>query len=259
MWNSTSVQDCVFLNLARFNFSYAGFHEQTGPAQDNPNSKLCSQNQTSKQQQQATTTTKQHLQTAAMIIAPSINSLKFFSANKVDIVPVLKEETATPALGQVEQSRVRLGMDQNILSRAGDSFQIISAITGAPYLQAKSNGDDIAVLGNAAGDPVTAIERICSIAFKISSKDQTPLATVTKQGKVLHVIVEGDSTPTYTIHKVVSHPSRSFPTKHIIKHQGKPVASTRYGRGNSYVLTIDAGVDTCLVTCFAAIADEILA
>jgi len=71
--------------------------------------------------------------------------------------------------------------------------------------------------------------------------------------------MEGESSLTYSIHKVAPHPSRQFPTKHIIKYQGKAVASTRYGKGNSYMLTVYAGTDPCLMICLAAIADEVYA
>ena len=192
-----------------------------------------------------------------MMIAPSLNINVFNS--KVDPAPVLEEASKVPTLGSVEQTRLRLGMEGDLFSRAGDSFQIITALIGAPYLQAKSNGKDIVILGDTNGAPVAAIERVDG-AFQIfSTRGQTPLARVTQQGKVLHVVMEGQSEPTYTIHKVASHPTRSFPTKHIVRKEGEPVASTRYGQGSSYMLTVNAGADPCLMTCLAAIADELYA
>lgn len=189
-----------------------------------------------------------------MMIAPSLNINVLNS--KVDIAPVF-EESKVPALGSVEQTRVRLGMEGNLFSRAGDAFQIITALIGTPYLQAKSNGKDIVILGDTNGAPVAAIERVDDVFRIFSTRGQTPLGRVTRQGKVLHVIMEGQSEPTYTIHKVAFHPSRSFSTKHVVRKGGEAVASTRYGQGSSYMLTVNAGTDLCLMACLAAIADEI--
>jgi hypothetical protein len=191
-----------------------------------------------------------------MMIIPSLNISLFNS--KIDLAPTPKELTEASTLGTVATSRVRLGIQEKLLSRAGDSSPIITALSGTPFLQTKSNGKDMVVFGDAAGTPLASIERVDNM-FKISSSqgDDTPVAHVTQNGKVLNVTLEGESDPTYTIHQVVQHPSRKFQTKHIIKHHGKAVASTRYGQGNSYMLTVNAGADSCLMTCLAAIADEI--
>jgi len=185
-----------------------------------------------------------------MMTIPSFD-INLFNNSKVDLAPALEEQTEAPALGTVAQSRLLL------FSRAGGSFQIITALAGTPYFEAKSNGQDIVIMGDSVGAPVAAIERVGK-TFKIfSTRGQTPLAEVTQHDTVLHVAMEGDSSPTYTIHKIIPHPSRNFPTKHIIRNQGKAVVSTRYGQGNSYMLTVNAGEDPCLMTCLAAIADEI--
>jgi hypothetical protein len=193
-----------------------------------------------------------------MMIVPSLNVSLFNS--KVDLAPTPKEltEASTP-LGTVATSRVRLGIQKKLLTHAGDSSSIIAALSGTPFLQTKSNGKDVVVFGDAAGTPLASIERVGKYMFKIRSNqgDDTPIAHVTQNGKVLNVTLEGESDPAYTIHKVVQHPSQQFPTKHIIKHHGKAVASTRYGKGNSYLLTVNAGADSCFLTCLAAIADEI--
>jgi hypothetical protein len=198
-----------------------------------------------------------------MMIASSFSTRLFNS--KVDIAPTRKELTkaftfgSASTLGPIETTRVRFGIQEKILSSTGNAFPIITALSGTPFLQAKSNGKDVVIFGDAAGSPVAAIERVDNgKTFKILSiRDEIPIARVTQDGKVLNVTLEGASDPTYTIHKVVKHPSRHFPTKHIIKHHGKAVASTRYGQGNSYVLTVNAGADSILLTCLAAIADEI--
>jgi hypothetical protein len=89
-----------------------------------------------------------------MMIIPSINVNLFNS--KVDLADVVQEQT--PALGVISKSRVRLGIDANLFSHSGDASQIITALKGSSFLQAKSNGDDIVVLCDARGTPVAAIE-----------------------------------------------------------------------------------------------------
>lgn len=244
----------VWNPVATFRFSYAGFHATRvlgfGLLLLTLSSQIQIRGNNTNQKQT-------HSPTATMMIIPSLN-LNLFNSTKVDLAPApAEEQTEAPTLGNVEKSRVRLGMEQKLFSRAGDAFPIITALTGSPYLQAKSNGKDIVVFGDAAGEPLVAIERVGN-TFKIfSTQGQTPLAEVTQNGKVLNVVMEGQSDPTYTIHKVVQHASHRFPTKHIIKNNGKPVASTRYGQGNSYMLTVNADTDSSLMTCLAAIADEI--
>lgn len=190
------------------------------------------------------------------MISPSLK-FNLFNSSKVDLAPTGKAQSAMPSLGKVESSRVRFGIQEGMFSNAGESIPIIRALAGIPYLQAKSNGKDLVVLGDAAGEPLVSMERIGDKFFIFSAQGQAPVAQVTRSDKVLHVTYEGESEPTYTIHKAVIHPSSHFPTRHIIKHQGKAVASTRYGHGHSYVLTVNAGADSCLMICLAAIADEI--
>ena len=191
------------------------------------------------------------------MIVPSIN-LNLFNS-KVDLAPApVEEKTEAPALGVPTKSRIRLGISETLFSHAGGAIPIITALAGSPFLQAKSNGSDLVVLGDADGEPVAVIERAAGNTFTIyTSHGQVPLAEVTQSGKVLNVIMEGQSDPMYTIHKVSAHPTRTFPTKHIIRKEGKVVASTRYGQGNSYMLSVNAGADPCLMTCLATIADEI--
>lgn len=186
----------------------------------------------------------------------------FFNVNlfnsKVDLAPVEEQKGVTP-LGIVEKHRVTLGMEKKLFSCTADFIPIIAAMSGTTYLQANSNGSDTVVLSDNAGKQVAIMERVDGEfnIYSFEGPEPVPLAKVTQVGKVLHVILEGESEPTFTIHEVVPHPSRKFPTKHIIKTLGKPTASTRYGKGNSYMLAVNAGADCCLMTCLAAIADEI--
>jgi hypothetical protein len=198
-------------------------------------------------------TTPRNQPKANMMIIPSIN-LNLFNS-KVDLAPVVQEQT--PALGVISKSRVRLGIDANLFSHSGDASQIITALEGSPFLQAKSNGNDIVVLCDAGGTPVAVIELRGKTFNIFSAHEHVPLAQVTQSGKILNVVMNGQSDPMFTIHKVVSHhPSQRFPTKHIIRKQGTSVASTRFGQGNSYMLTVNAGSDPCLITCLAIIADK---
>jgi hypothetical protein len=162
-----------------------------------------------------------------MMIIPSININLFNS--KVDLAPVVQEQTL--ALGAISKSRVRLGIDANLFSHSGDASQIITALKGSPFLQATTSGNDIVVICDARGTPVAVIELRGKTFNIFSAHEHVPLAQVTQSGKILIVVMKGQSDPMFTIHKVVSHPSQRFPTKHIIRKQGTLVASTRFGQG----------------------------
>ena len=87
-----------------------------------------------------------------MMIIPSVDVHLFNS--KVDLAPPLEEQKEVPTRGAVEKSRVRLGMEKKIFSRTGDFVPIVTALDGTPYLQAKSSGSKIVVLGaDTAGRP----------------------------------------------------------------------------------------------------------
>lgn len=195
------------------------------------------------------------------MILSSINT-NLFSSSKVYLAPTQEETKQAPTLGKAENFPVRLGVQRKIFSQVGETIPIITSLAGTPFLHAKSNGKDGVVLDDAfSGEAVATIERRGS-TFQISSHDiqegSTPIAKVIREKTVLNVVFRDESDPTYTIHKVVQHPSRKFQTKYIIKHQGKQVASSRYGQhGKSYMLTVNAGTDPCLMTCLAAIVDEI--
>lgn len=179
------------------------------------------------------------------------------------------------------KSRVRLGIEKHLFSRTGVSAPILEAGTADNFhnLQIRGKvfeGNDVVLEDSVTGMPVAIAVRKYATAgntFKIYSLRPVytgqspanifkynqrlyPYAEVKRRGKVLTVVLEGRSGPTYTIHKVVSHPSRKFPTKHVIRKHGSKVASTSSGGGNSFILTVDAGADPCLMICLAAIAEE---
>lgn len=191
-------------------------------------------------------------------------------------------------LGDVTNDKVKLGIEKQLFSRTGESVPII--LTGletfSPFhsnLQIRGRvfeGNDVVLEDSATKALVAVVERNYATAgniFKIYSPhpvyhNQKPsdvfkygqqvydYAQVKKCGRVLTVVMVGESDPTYTIHKVVQHPSWIFPTKHVIKKNGEAIATTRYvvvGEANSYTLSVEAGADPCLTICLAAIADEV--
>jgi hypothetical protein len=70
------------------------------------------------------------------------------------------------------------------------------------------------------------------------------------------VILEGKSQPEYTINRAGS----LWPKKRVVKRRGRPAAlmegGTWEGNWNSYLLTINPGIDPCFIICLAAICDE---
>lgn len=197
-----------------------------------------------------------------MMILPSINTINLFHSNKVEVAPSAQETSQVPFLGKPEKTTVHLGLQRHpFSSNPGESVPIILSPTGSPYLHAKSNGgNDTVVFQNAySGEAAATIERTGSTFQIYSSNDTTsPVARVTQDDKVIKVVFQDDSEPTFTIHKIVQPPSRQTQTKYIIKKNGKQVASSRYWqRGDSFMLTVHPGADPLLMTCLAAIANEI--
>ena len=70
------------------------------------------------------------------------------------------------------------------------------------------------------------------------------------------VVLEGMSTPTYVINRAGSF----WPKKRVVKKKGVPAAlmegGTWEGNWNSYRITINPGIDPCLIVCICAICDE---
>lgn len=192
--------------------------------------------------------------------------------NGTKVAPSLEEQP--PMLGNLAMTRIRLGIEKNLLSNhEGQSVPVVTASSGNSIMSARISRNQLMLYDSRTGTPVAAV--ICTVGkrFKIYStrpvylgqahdflKDNTPFyafATVTTVGTASNVVMEGHVDPTYAIHKVVSHSSQTFPMKHVIKKHSKTVATTRYGQGNSFIVTIPTGSDPILMTCLAVIADEI--
>ena len=79
------------------------------------------------------------------------------------------------------------------------------------------------------------------------------------------IILEGQTEPTYTIHKLLPVHTyvpqrRHFPAKHTVMKDGEEVALMRYSEGEgaqSFVLVVNPGVDATLMILLAIIADEV--
>lgn len=189
------------------------------------------------------------------MIVPSLN---LFHNTKINPVPTTEDAAL---FGPISKSRSKVGIAKDLFSRTGSAFSIISASASTPFLLAKSNGMDLVVLGDVSGVPVATIEKKNNTTFTIynGTKEQEPYCQVTSSGKVLCVVINGKTIN--TIHKVVPHPSRTFGTKHTIRKadsRREVVASTLYGKGNSYILSIEQGNDAYLMTCLAVIANQVL-
>lgn len=213
--------------------------------------------------------------------------------NPPNITPEISPEVLTPksfrknvdrhsiVLGIKQSSQVRLGVEMNLFTREGNSVPIVNVFSGAPFhdlqVRGKVSDNDVVLEEAATKTPVAVVRhntakdtfmiystrpvytgQMPADVFKYNQRLYT-FAEVKRRGKVLNVIVEGQSAPTYTIHnhKMVSHPSSQFPMTYVIKKLGEEVAYTRWGEGRSYaVLTVKPGVDPCLMICLAAITEE---
>lgn len=64
------------------------------------------------------------------------------------------------------------------------------------------------------------------------------------------------SAPTYTVHRA----GGLWPKKRVVKKHGRTAAfmegGTWEGNWNSYLLTVNPGIDPCLIVCLTAICDE---
>lgn len=192
-----------------------------------------------------------------------------------------------PTLGAIDHdSQIKLGIEKRFFSHIGDSLPILSTPSGEPFhgLEVKGEvfGDHEVVLQYTDTQaPVAVIERKYATAgnkFLIYSPRPAfsgeELASVCKYNQrlyhfaevkhqehnVMTVVFEGQTEPTYTIHTLIMHPGRHYPTRHVIKKGEDEVASTRYLENtdsNSFILVVDAGADATLMICLAVIADEV--
>lgn len=195
-----------------------------------------------------------------------------------------KNEESKPFAGELnaDSTGMVVGIEKHLFSHTGNDIPIV--FTGksstAYNLQVKGKlfeSNEVVLEDASNGVPVVVLERKYATAgntFNIYTtrpvySNQKPanllkykqrlyaFATVIRRGKVLSVVKEGQSEPSYTIHKVLPNPSRRFMTRHIIEEEGKKVAFTRSGQGNSYILTMLPGaVDACLMISLAIISDE---
>ncbi len=165
--------------------------------------------------------------------------------------------------------RVKLGIEKNLFSRTGDSVPVFCLSSGEPFNGIEIRGKlfesgDVVFQDAVAKVPIAVVERKYTTSgnvFKIYSTRQVDsgqkpvniskynkrlyaFAEVRRhQGKVLGVTFEGRPDPSYTIHTTASHSSQSLGTSH---------------RGNSQMLTLNAGTDPVFMICLAAVADEVI-
>jgi hypothetical protein len=73
---------------------------------------------------------------------------------------------------------------------------------------------------------------------------------------VQNVTFANEQSPSFTIHRA----GGFWPKQRVVKRRGIPAAlmegGTWQGSYNSYLLTINPGIDPCLIICLAAICDE---
>jgi len=165
---------------------------------------------------------------------------------------------------------VRLVYKEGALSSTGEAYPVICARSNDPFhhLQVKerpTKSNEFVVEHPETKMPVMMIERTLQprkydISMAVANDNELhPFAQVVRSDKVLHVILEGESEPTYIISKAGL--AASYATKHWIKLVGKkePVACTHPWEGNTDMLEVQPGENVILMYCLAAIADEMIA
>jgi hypothetical protein len=173
------------------------------------------------------------------------------------------------------RSQACLGVAKKLFSNSDDAIPIMSALSGETFrdLQVRRILDGIVLEDSVVGTAVAAVTQSFNHKFTIYSCRPSyptqssvnlihtrPLfvhSVVEQVGNVLQVVLVLNDKPTYTIHNVQNIANRTFHTKHVIKEHGVPVASTRYGPGNSYLLQTSASVDPITMILLAAIADQV--
>ena len=209
---------------------------------------------------------------------PVANSFQEF--HKVDHPSLGRHHGAGPSTTDNTQLIVR----EKLFSWSGDSF-MIKTRDGNPFgndlrMQGKTFAfrDQMVLLDGTTGEPVAVCLRkfeLVGQTFKIYSTHplypgQRPseqrynhysLYTYAKVERIpfsttQKVTMDTESTPSYTIHRVGSF----WPKKRVVKRYGRPAAlmegGTWEGNWNSYLLTINPGIDPCLIVCLTAICDE---
>lgn len=177
----------------------------------------------------------------------------------------------------------KLIVRENLFSWSGDTFSIKTP-DGKPFgdnLKVKGKAfslrDEMALLdGN--GTPVAVCLRkfeLIGQTFKIYATrplypgqkpserkyKQYTLYTHAKVERVpfsttQEVTFDNETSPSYTVHRVGSF----WPKKRLVKRNGRPAAllegGTWEGNWNSYLITVNPGIDPCFIVCLSAICDE---
>jgi hypothetical protein len=87
--------------------------------------------------------------------------------------------------------------------------------------------------------------------YTYAKVEREPLSTVQQ------VTFDNETSPSYTVHLAEEELS---PKKRVVQRHGRPAAlmesGTWEGIWNSYLLTINPGIDPCLIVCLTAICDK---
>lgn len=217
-------------------------------------------------------------------VATEADERKTAPPENVPVAETIENRPATPILGDIDHdSQIKLGIEKHLFSHIGDSVPILSTITGEHFQGLEIRGDvfqhgDVVLEKADTHIPVAVIERkyapadntftIYTTSPVYSGEEPASIfkynvrlyhfAEVKHDGKVWKVVLEGQTEPTYTIHKLAPQ-HRHFPTKHTVMKGENEVAYMRYSEGNahSFVLVIDEGVDATLMILLSIIADEV--
>jgi hypothetical protein len=195
-------------------------------------------------------------------------------------IPMLgKEQGAGPSL----HSSLQLIVREKLFTWSGDDFKI-KMRGGAPFgnnlkMKGKVFGlRDQMVLLDGNNIPVAVCLRRLELVgqtFKIYSTrplypDQRPsdrkynqyvLYTYAKVERiplstVQQVTFDNESSPSYMVYRA----GGLWPKRRVVKLHGRPAAlmegGTWEGNHNSYLLTVNPGIDPCLIVCLSAICDE---
>jgi hypothetical protein len=173
------------------------------------------------------------------------------------------------------RSQACLEVAKKLFSNSDNTTPIVSALSGETFgdLQVRRILDGIVLEDSVVGTPVAAVTQSFNHKFTIYSSRPSytaqlsvnlihtrPLfvhSRVGRVGNVLEVVLASNDEPTYTIQNIQNVANHASYNKHVIKKHGKPVALTRYGPGNSYLLQTRASVDPIIMILLAAIADQV--
>lgn len=163
----------------------------------------------------------------------------------------------------------RLVLPENLFSHSsGDAAPLLCARSNKQFhhLQVKPTENNILEIDHATTKkPVLYIERTHEpLKYDIympsdETGDLKHVAYVVRNDKVLGVIMEGDSEPTYVISKAGL--AALYATKHWIKRVGEKeaVAATHPWQGTKKMLEVQPGQDVLFFFGLATIADEMIA